>query len=142
MRKVITVACMITLAAYTIAWAADMPKAKSDLPPCVIKTVPENRATDVDAALQEIKVTFDRPMETNGSWSWIIHRALGLYPGYKGSKGPRWENGGKTCVLQVKLLPDTVYAVGANSFRHHGFRDVNGKIAVPQVWVFKTGKKP
>jgi len=112
-----------------------------DLPPCVVETSPADRATDVDYGLREIKVTFDRPMMGGQQWSWIIHTDLGVYPGYKGSPDPRWEDGGKTCVLPVRLSPDTLYAVGVNSFRHTGFRDPAGKIAVPHVWVFKTRKK-
>ena len=115
-------------------------KADTDLPPCVVKTVPADRAKDVDAALKEIKVTFDRAMKTEKSYSWIIQRNLGAYPGYKGSPPPRWEDDGRTCVLPVRLTPNTLYAVGANSFYHSGFRDTQGKVAVPRVWVFKTKK--
>ena len=122
------------------ASAADKPNANADFPPMVVKTEPESRVTGVDFTIQEIKVTYDRPMETGGSWSWIIHTNLGVYPGYRGSAGPRWENNGKTCVLPVKLSPNTVYAIGVNSFRHTGFKDKAGTAAVPHVWVFKTRK--
>ena len=143
MRKGSIVACLIVLALGGVAaLAADAPEAKVDtaLPPFVVTALPANRATDVDPALQAIKVTFDRPMQTEKSWSWVLHTALGAYPGYRGSAEPRWEDGGRTCVLPVRLKPDTVYAVGANSFRHTGFRDEGGKAAVPHVWVFKTRK--
>ena len=111
-----------------------------DFPPHVVKTEPAMNAKDVDFALREIKVTFDRPMQTGQYWSWIMHRNLGVYPGYRGGPEPRWENDGRTCVLPVKLSPDTLYAVGVNSFRHKGFRSPEGKVAVPCVWVFKTKK--
>ncbi len=110
------------------------------LPPCVVKTEPANRAKDVDFALREIKVTSDRPMAQEKSWSWMIVVECGLYPGYRGSDDPRWENDGRTCVLPVRLSPDTVYAVGANSPRNWGFRDTKGKAAVPFAWVFRTKK--
>ena len=128
------------LGALTAASLAQEKKPAFDpeLPPCVVKTEPANRAKDVDPALREIKVTFDRPMDTGGNWSWIIHQALGIYPGVRGGPVPRWENEGRTCVLPVKLKPGTLYAVGANSFRHTGFRDRKGRIAVPYVWVFRT----
>jgi len=116
------------------------PEFDPELPPCVVETVPADRAKDMDFALREIKVTFDRPMTTGQQWSWIICEQLGLYPGYRGSPEPRWEEDGRTCVLPVRLSPDTLYAVGVNSYRHTGFRDRNGKIAVPFVWVFKTRK--
>ena len=109
------------------------------LPPCVVASVPASRATDVDAALREIKVTFDRPMMTRQQWSWIIHTALGVYPGVR-DVPPRWEDEGRTCVLSVRLRADTVYAVGCNSVRHPGFRSRDNKVAVPYVLVFKTKK--
>ena len=72
--------------------------------------------------------------------SWASHKSLGP----KDGPPPRWENGGKTCVLAVKLIPGTLYAVGVTSFRHTGFRAPDNKVAVPYVWGFKPGtaKKP
>ena len=124
------------------AVAAEKPDSGTDMefPPCVVKAQPADRAKDVSFTLQEIKVTFDRPMNTDKTWSWIMYPELGVYPGFKGSPEPRWEDDGKTCVLAVKLSPDTLYAVGINSFRHTGFRDKAGKVAVPEVWVFRTKK--
>lgn len=115
-------------------------KIDPEMPPRVVETEPADGAKDVDFTLREIKVTFDRPMVTEKSWSWIIHQNLGVYPGYRGAADPHWEDGGKTCVLPVRLSPDTLYAIGANSFRHTGFRAKTGKTAVPYVWVFKTRK--
>ncbi len=129
--------CVVGLAGVSIILALDHDK---DFPPCVVGTEPGNRAKDVDFTLREIKVTFDRPMRTERSWSWIIHRNLGVYPGSKPSAEPRWENKGRTCVLPVRLSPDTLYAIGVNSIRHTGFRDPDGNVAVPHVWVFRTKK--
>ena len=120
--------------------AADDPEYDPAFPPRVISSVPADRAKGVDPALKEIRVTFDRPMTTGQHWAWIIHRDLGAYPGTKEGPEPRWEDEGRTCVLAVTLAPDTIYAVGVNSFRHTGFRDAAGKIAVPRAWVFMTGK--
>lgn len=111
-----------------------------ELPPCVVSTFPANRARNVAFTIQEIKVTFDRRMKQGNSYSWIIETNVGLYPGYRSSPAPRWEDDGRTCVLPVKLSPDTLYAVGCNSYRHTGFRDETDKIAVPYVLVFKTAK--
>ena len=143
MNKGLLIGCFLGLSGLsTIATGEekDAKKTASEFPPKVVKTEPANEAADVEFTLQEIKVTFDRPMQTEKSWSWIIHQNLGLYPGYRGSPDPKWENDGKTCVLAVKLSPDTLYAVGVNSHRHTGFRDKSGKVAVPKVWVFRTKK--
>ncbi|MCP4640193.1 MAG: tetratricopeptide repeat protein, partial [bacterium] len=43
--------------------------------PSVVSTVPANGATDVDPALSEIRVTFDRDMETDRMWSWVQESA-------------------------------------------------------------------
>ena len=109
-----------------------------ELPPCVVKVEPPNRAKDVDFRLTEIKVTFDRPMLIGENYSWIIYRQIGVYPGYRGGPPPRWENDGRTCVLPVKLSPNTLYAVGLNGTRYVGFKSMDGKVAVPYGWVFKT----
>jgi len=111
-----------------------------DFPPRVVKTEPADREKDVDYRVQEIKVTFDRPMATEKAWSWMIAVENGVYPGYRNAGEPRWEDGGRTCVLQVKLSPDTAYAVGCNSPRNWGFRSRDGKAAVPYYWVFRTKK--
>ena len=122
------------------AGAGEKAEADRDFPPRVVKTEPAMGEKEVDPALKEIKVTYDRPMTQGQNYSWMIHRDLGEYPGTKGGPEPRWENDGKTCVLAVRLRPDTVYAIGVNSVRNSGFKDADGKVAVPYVWVFKTKK--
>lgn len=137
-RWILLVVLLLPVSVY--AEQAGEKKADTDLPPFAVKTEPADRAKDVDFTVQEIKITFDRPMQTEKAWSWITHENLGVYPGFRGSAEPRWENDGRTCVLPVKLSPDTVYAIGCNSFPHTGFKDKDGKVAVPLVWVFKTRK--
>ena len=140
--RVVVAALLAVCVCCLVLSAQDKPAAKddADFPPRVVKTEPADRATGVDFRLREIKVTFDRPMNTEKMWSWMILADQGVYPGYRGGPEPRWENDGKTCVLAVRLSPDTVYAVGVNSPRNNGFRDLDGKVAVPYAWVFKTGK--
>jgi len=140
MRNALTALVLFAWVCAWGAWAGEGAAPDSDFPPRVVKTEPAYGEKDVDFSLKEIKVTFDRPMQTEKAWSWIIHENLGVYPGFRGGPEPRWENDGKTCVLPVKLSPDTVYAVGVNSVRHSGFKDAGGKVAVPHVWVFKTKK--
>lgn len=123
--------------ALTLLWAQEKRDEPDALPPYVVETVPKSRAIDVEAKLGQIRVTYDRPM-MDKTWSWIMHPDLGEYPGSRALGEPWWEDGGKTCVLPVALKPNTVYAIGCNSFRHTGFRDRSGRIAVPFVLVFKT----
>jgi hypothetical protein len=127
-------------AAWCVSLSAQEKAAEGegDFPPRVVSVEPADRAKDVDVELKEIRVTFDRAMTTGRNYSWIMLREYGEYPGYMDSPAPRWEEGGKTCVLSVRLRPGTLYAVGVNSFRHTGFRDAAGKPAVPFAWVFRT----
>jgi hypothetical protein len=139
-RSVVAVwvaALMAAALCQSAAWAQEK-AAADEFPPRVVKTEPADQAKDVDPALREIKVTFDRPMQTDKAWSWMILSEIGLYPGDRTLGEPRWENENKTCVLPVRLSPATLYAVGVNSPRNFGFRDTNGKAAVPFAWVFKT----
>jgi len=122
MTRRVVLATALFSAFAMLVFAQDREEEKLALPPYVVKTQPENRAIDVGPTLREIKVTFDRKMDVNRSWSWIIHRHLGAYPGSRDLGEPRWENEGRTCVLPVRLRPNTVYAVGCNSIRHTGFR--------------------
>ncbi len=113
---------IIRLAERAAAKEADL-----DFPPRVVETFPANQAKDVDCTLREIKVTFDRPMMGGQQWSWIIHTDLGVTRATRArpSRGGRGRQ--DMVVLAVRLSPDTLYAVGVNSFRHTGFRDPCGQ---------------
>jgi hypothetical protein len=139
-HTLITCSLAIAVALFSSTGICGPKDKKAAFPPRVVKTEPANLAEGVEYTLKEIKVTFDRKMKGDQSWSWILQQNIGVYPGYRSSGPPKWENGGKTCVLPVKLSPDTLYAVGVNSYRHTGFKDTNGKIAIPYTWVFKTKK--
>jgi len=59
--------------------------------------------------------------------------------GSKESVGkPRYEADQKTCVLKVKLEPNKTYGYWINSEKFHGFKDQQGRSAVPYLLVFKT----
>jgi RNA polymerase sigma-70 factor (ECF subfamily) len=103
-------------------------------PPVVTKTVPVAGSDNVAPGMVEIKVTFSKPM-TDNSWSWSTAwkdsapEAVGK---------PRYEADGKTCVLKVKLEPNTTYGYWLNSQKFTNFRDTKGLAAVPYLLVFKT----
>jgi tetratricopeptide (TPR) repeat protein len=105
-------------------------------PPVVVKTWPEAGSTDVSPDLGEIRVTFSKTMRDR-SWSWCI-ADQGLFP----IGQPRYDSDRRTCVLKVKLKPDTIYAMWLNRDEYKNFQDVAGNPSVPYLWVFKTAGDP
>ena len=103
-------------------------------PPVLVKAVPEAGSKEVAPGVAEIRVTFSKPM-TDQSWSWSsawndsVPESVGK---------PRYEADQKTCVLKVKLEPNKTYGYWINSEKFHGFKDQQGRSAVPYLLVFKT----
>lgn len=107
------------------------------MPPVVVKTVPQSGDTNVDANLDEIKVTFSKDM-LDGNWSWV-RRSKGSFPKLAGE--PRFLADKRTCVVKVDLEPNKTYVVWLNSERFMNFKDIGRRSAVPYLLVFKTTKK-
>ena len=109
--------------------------AEADKPdqPKIVSTSPAVGATDVDPALTEITVTFDRDMGRGMSWT-------GGGPGFPaipdGAKA-KWRNK-RTCVLPVKLEAGHLYRVGINSTSYSNFRNTAGMAALPSAIYFTT----
>jgi beta-lactamase regulating signal transducer with metallopeptidase domain len=102
-------------------------------PPQIIATSPRVGATDVDQALTEITVTFDRDM--GGGFSWT-----GGGPDYPPSpegKKANWRDT-RTCVLPVKLEAGHYYRVGINSTSYQNFRSAKGVPTQPSAIYFTT----
>ncbi|MGH7140086.1 MAG: M56 family metallopeptidase, partial [Pirellulales bacterium] len=89
--------------------------------PHVVKSSPQKGATDVDPALNEISVTFDRDMQKGMSWT----GGAPLFPPVDKSREVRWTDA-RTCVLPVKLQGASYYRVGINSSNHQNFRGTQG----------------
>lgn len=105
--------------------------------PKVASTVPKAGATDVDPGLGEIVVTFDTPVKMN-SYSLVL-ASKGILPELVGDK-PITFRDNKTCVVKVKLAPNTEYGLGFNSKTRQGFKSAaDGTPAVPFELRFKTG---
>lgn len=102
-------------------------------PPTVIKTVPERGATDVDPALAEISITFDRDMSGGMSWT----GGPPLFPPTDSARPGKWIDA-RTCVLPVKLSPAGYFRVGVNSKSHTNFRGKNQQSALPTAVWFAT----
>jgi beta-lactamase regulating signal transducer with metallopeptidase domain len=102
-------------------------------PPQIIATSPRVGETDVDPALAEITVTFDRDMGKGSSWT-------GGGPDYPPSpEGKRaiWRDK-RTCVLPVKLEAGHYYRVGINSQSFQNFSSAKGVPARPSAIYFTT----
>jgi beta-lactamase regulating signal transducer with metallopeptidase domain len=102
-------------------------------PPQIIATSPRVGETDVDPALAEITVTFDRDMGQGFSWT-------GGEPDYPTSpegKKAIWRDK-RTCVLPVKLEAGHYYRVGINSTSYQNFRSAKGVPARPSAIYFTT----
>jgi hypothetical protein len=133
--KTITLLAAITAIALCRLTAADPAGHDVDsMPPVVVKTVPEAGAKDVAPGEMEIKVTFSKEMR-DGSWSWST-AWQGSTPEMIGK--PKYEAGGKTCVLKVKLEPNKTYGYWLNSENFHNFKDRQGHPSVPYLLAFQT----
>lgn len=100
--------------------------------PVVVETTPRNGDTNVDPALSEIRVTYNKEM-MDLSWSWC--HAPGLFAE---SGPPHYEADRKTCVLPVKLEPGKPYTLWLNSETFGNFKDAGGRSAVPYSLQFAT----
>jgi RNA polymerase sigma-70 factor (ECF subfamily) len=106
-----------------------------ELPPVVVKAVPQSGETQVDAkTTTEIRVTFSKDM-TDQSWSWS-GLSKESYPKVTGK--PHYEKDKRTCVLPVELEAGKTYALWINSEKYNNFKDADGKRAVPYLLVFET----
>jgi hypothetical protein len=103
--------------------------------PVVIRTVPESGAKNVDPALSEIQVTFDKEM-TDKSWSWV-QIAPENFPELVGE--PRYLEDKKTCVVDVRLDAGKTYIIWLNTQKFSNFRDADGRPAQPYLLMFETG---
>jgi predicted Ser/Thr protein kinase len=111
----------------------DASAAPANQPPTVVKTFPQAGATNVDLAITEITVTFDRDMDDGFSWT-------GGGPDFPPSPEGQhayWRDK-RTCVLPVKLEAAHYYRVGINSKSFQNFRSADGVPAQPSAVYFAT----
>ena len=104
--------------------------------PVVVKTFPQAGADSVDPATQQLSVTFSKDMKPK-SWSWAMTRKES-FPQMTGE--PKYLADKRTCVLPVKLEPNTTYEVWINSQKFSNFKDAAGRPALPYMLVFKTAE--
>jgi len=117
-----------------IAADSDNTVSLATAPPVVVRTVPEAGKDNVDPTITEIRVTYSKDMRDH-SWSWSTW-GQDTFPQTTGK--PRYLVDSRTCVLPVTLKPHKTYAIWLNSDNFHGFKDVDGRPAVPYLLVFMT----
>ena len=98
--------------------------------PTIVKIVPAIGATDVSSDLKEIKVTFDRKMQTGMSWT----GGPPDFPPMDDSRKAQWVDE-QTCVLPVKLEKESYYRLGLNSKSYRNFKSADG-IPLPPVSLY------
>jgi hypothetical protein len=113
--------------------APGMGAADEQGPPQIVATSPRVGETDVDPALTEITVTFDRDMEEGFSWT----GGGPDFPSGPEGKKAHWRDK-RTCVLPVKLEAGHYYRVGINSMSYQSFRSAKGVPAQPSAIYFTT----
>lgn len=109
------------------------PSGNAGGPPRVVSSTPKVGDTEVDPALSEITVKFDRDMAGGFSWT---GGGPEYPPGREGLK-PRWLDK-RTCILPVKLEAARFYRVGINSTSFRNFRSADGVPAQPSAIYFTT----
>jgi hypothetical protein len=115
------------------SWGAKPADGKKSSPPQVVKTDPEMGATEVDPALSEIRVTFDRDMQEGMSWT----GGKPDFPNTDPKKKAHWIDK-RTCVLPVQLNGKSYYRLGINSKSYQNFRSEEGIVAAPVSIYFTT----
>ena len=105
--------------------------------PKVTATNPPNGAQNVDPAITDISVTFDRPMAS--SMAWCSKDGGKTSPGRSDHTFPVWSDDGRTCTMSnVVLLPGTTYNIWLNSEGFDNFRSAEGVPLVPVHYTFTT----
>ncbi len=130
------VSSAITICCFAAQAADQKPPSVDNMPPAVVKTVPEAGNTNVDPATAEIKVTFSKKMTVGRNYSWCYDPKQLQTTGQ-----PHYLADGKTCVLPVKLEPGKTYVLWLNSQKFGNFKDTKGRSAVPYLLVFETESK-
>ena len=134
MKRAIIILVVFMAAGIVLAAESKERKSVSTARPSVVKTIPQCGDAQVDPNTRNISVTFSKEM-MDASWSWNTADE-GQFPDIVGK--PKYLADKKMCVIEVKLKPQTTYAIWLNSEKFHGFKDKDGRSAVPYLLVFET----
>jgi RNA polymerase sigma-70 factor (ECF subfamily) len=107
-----------------------------NMPPSVVKTVPQSGDIRVDPSVKEVRVTFSKDMMTDQMWSWVMNSKK-TFPEIDAER-IHFLKDNRTCVLPVKLEPNRTYVIWINSQKFNAFRDQGNRAAIPYLLVFET----
>jgi hypothetical protein len=116
-----------------VSWGAKPADERDSPTPRVVKTIPAIGATQVDPALTEIRITFERDMQKGMSWT----GGKPHFPNADPKKKARWIDT-RTCVLPVQLASGSYYRLGINSTSFQNFKSEAGVAADPLSIYFTT----
>ncbi|MBX3394895.1 MAG: hypothetical protein KF841_05970 [Phycisphaerae bacterium] len=108
------------------------PMAIAQEAPQIVRISPKPGSTDVDPAIRELRVEFDRDMQIGS------HSVCGggdSFPKLRGD--PVWEDA-RNFVLRVKLEPEHEYVMNLNCPSSKGFRSSQGVPLEMTPWQFTT----
>ena len=134
MRRLMVILAVSMVLSIVLIAGNEERKSVATARPSAVKIVPQCGDTQVDPQTREISVTYSKEM-MDKSWSWSTADE-GEFPEIVGQ--PKYLADKKTCVVEVKLKPQTTYAVWLNSDKFHNFKDKDGRPAVPYLLVFET----
>lgn len=101
--------------------------------PRVVSMIPANGATDVDPSLREIRITFDRPMDTLG---WSLCGGGPEFPKIAGRI--TYDDTATTLIVPVRLEPGHTYRFSLNCPSAQNFRSREGVPLEPVLVTFRT----
>lgn len=107
-------------------------------PPLVYSTFPAQGEMNVSPNTTEIRVVFDKDMQTDRMWSWCTE-SPDTFPDLKKDSVRFIDK--RTCVATVKLSPEKTYVIWFNTDKFTSFRDKYNNPAVPYRLEFKTADK-
>lgn len=129
---------LATLAFFAVLALAPAKAAASNASaPVVVKTVPENGATDLPPGITEIQITFNKKMQTDAFTFCPVDDTVPFDKSIIASK-PYFDKEQKTFVIKLNLKPGTKYAFWINSPKFNKFKDTKGNRAAPSQLTFET----
>jgi hypothetical protein len=105
--------------------------------PHVVRVTPANGATDVDPAITELRIEFDRPMNRAGH-SLVGNKAVMPAMPVQG----HFSENGKTFIQPIQLAPGKTYTFSLNHIHYSGFTSTDGVPLDPVSVKFSTTRRP